>query len=223
MKAHPNWIPLIKNEIYKDYYLNLTKFLKKELENYEIVPKSQDWFNSLSLDPLKIKVVILGQDPYYNQSQAHGFSFSVPQGISIPPSLMNIYKEIENELNIKMPTKNGNLLPWVNQGVLLLNSILTVRKNAPLSHANEGWEQFTDKIIHEVSNQNNPKVFLLWGKYAKSKVGLINPKNNLILTSPHPSPRSADYGFFGNNHFLLTNKFLKENNLEPINWLIQDQ
>lgn len=222
MKAHENWIPLIKQEINKEYYLNLIKFLKEDLKKYDILPDSDNWFSSLSIDPLKIKVIILGQDPYYNYSQAHGFSFSVPNGIMPPPSLLNIYKEIENEFKIKMSRKNGNLMPWVNQGVLLLNSILTVRKNQPLSHANIGWETFTDKIIYEISQQKNPKAFLLWGKYAKSKIKLINPNNNLILTSTHPSPRSADYGFFGNNHFILTNKFLQNNEIEPIDWTIND-
>lgn len=218
MKAHNNWKEFLMPELDKSYYKNLKETLREESKKYVIFPKSEDWFNSLSVDPKEIKVVILGQDPYYSSNQANGYSFSVSKNILPPPSLLNIYKEIENEYKIKMPTDNGNLYPWVEQGVLLLNCILTVRKNEALSHANIGWEEFTNQIIRSVSDNFSPKVFLLWGKYAKEKKYLIDDKKNLVLMSSHPSPRSAQYGFLGNNHFIMANNFLKEHNIDTINW-----
>lgn len=221
MKAHENWKPYLLSEMQKDYYHRLVSFLKKEQQSYDIFPNKEDWFNSLSINPEEIKVVILGQDPYFSPDQAHGFSFSVPPNIQPPPSLINIYKEIEAEFNVEMSSTNGNLLPWVKQGILLLNSVLTVRKGEPASHKNQGWEQFTDRIIEVVSENYEPKVFMLWGAYAKSKEPLIDKKKNLVLTSSHPSPRSADYGFFGNGHFKKANIFLENQGMEPINWVIE--
>lgn len=220
MKAHKNWKEFLLPELTKPYYIEMKEFLKKESKSHIILPRSEDWFNCLSIDPNKIKVVILGQDPYYNINQANGYSFSVPPDVNPPPSLLNIYKEIENEYNIKMSVNNGNLYPWVDQGVLLLNCILTVRQNKPLSHANIGWETFTNQIIRSISENFNPKVFLLWGKYAQEKKPLIDNNKNLILMSSHPSPRSAEYGFLGNNHFITANNFLIKHNMSPIDWKI---
>lgn len=222
MKAHINWKSLIGKELNKPYYKNLIEFIKKERNEFKIVPKNENWFNALSLDPEKIKVVILGQDPYCNEKQANGFAFSVPHNIVPPPSLLNIYKEIENQYQYIMSKTNGDLTPWVEQGVLLFNSILTVRAKQPASHANKGWEEFTNTIIKTISDTYNPKVFILWGNYAKSKAYLIDSKKNLILMAAHPSPKSAENGFFGNNHFVLANNFLKSNGLSPINWEISD-
>jgi uracil-DNA glycosylase len=221
MKANDEWKIFLQEEINKQYYINLVNFLKKEMNEYTVYPPKEEWFNCLKLAPKDIKVVIIGQDPYINPNQAHGFSFSVPENIAPPPSLLNIYKEIENEYNITMSKKNGNLLPWVNQGVLLLNSILTVRKGESASHKNKGWELFTDQIIKTLSDSFSPKVFILWGAFAKTKINLIDENKNLILTSVHPSPMSAYQGFFGNQHFIKANNFLIENNIEPINWQIK--
>lgn len=223
MKAHKDWELLIKDETNKDYYKNLIGFLKKEeADNQIIYPAKENIFNALSISPKDIKVVILGQDPYHGVNQAHGYSFSVKKGINLPPSLKNIYKEIENEFNYEMSKKNGDLTPWVNQGVMLLNSILTVRKGEPSSHKNQGWEFFTDKIISSLADNYNDIVFMLWGSYAKGKMDLAKKNNNLILTSPHPSPYSAHNGFFGNNHFKLANDYLKSKNKQEIDWQIKD-
>jgi uracil-DNA glycosylase len=223
MKAHTEWQEFLKEEINKDYYKNLVSFLNnEEKENKVIYPSKENIFNALSISPKDIKVVILGQDPYHGVNQAHGYSFSVKKGITLPPSLKNIYKEIENEFGYKMSKTNGDLTPWVNQGVMLLNSILTVRKGEASSHKNQGWEIFTDKIISSLASNYNNIVFMLWGAYAKGKTSLAKKNNNLILTSPHPSPFSVHSGFFGNNHFKLANEFLKANNKEEINWQIKD-
>lgn len=223
MKAHVDWKEYLEEEITKDYYKNLKNFLKNEINQGKIIyPKQENWFNALSISPKDIKVIILGQDPYHGENQAHGFSFSVEKNIKLPPSLKNIYLEIEKEFGYKMSTKNGNLIPWIDQGVLLLNSILTVEKNKPGSHKNQGWEIFTDKIISILSVNFEHKVFLLWGNFAINKEKLIDHNKHLILKSPHPSPFSAYNGFFGNNHFLITNQYLQQHLQKEINWIIQD-
>lgn len=223
MKAHEDWKEFIGEELKKEYYLSLISFLKSEEKNGKVIyPSKEDWFNSLYISPKEIKVIIIGQDPYHGENQAHGYSFSVKNGIKQPPSLKNIFKEIENELSIKMSSKNGDLSPWVNQGVMLLNSVLTVEKSLPGSHRNRGWETFTDKIISIISENFSEKVFMLWGNYAIEKRKIINEKKHLVLTSPHPSPFSAYTGFLGNNHFVLANKYLQEKGNNPINWEIKD-
>jgi len=217
------WNNFLNEEFNKDYYKKLNFFLENELDNGKIIyPKKENWLNALCVNPEKIKVIILGQDPYHGENQAHGFSFSVEKKISLPPSLKNIFKEISSEFNIEMSKKNGNLNPWVEQGVMLLNSVLTVEKGNPASHKNMGWEIFTDEVISFISKNFDKKVFLLWGNYAIQKKKLIDENKHLILTSPHPSPFSAHNGFFGNNHFKLVNEYLKNNNISIIDWQIKD-
>lgn len=221
MIAHDKWRTFLEDEITKDYYKSLVAFLKNELKTGKIIyPERDNWFNALSTNPEEIKVIILGQDPYHGPGQAHGFSFSVRKGVPLPPSLKNIYKEIESEFNIEMDKSNGELIPWVNQGVMLLNSVLTVEKSSPASHKNRGWEQFTDAVIKALSDNFEHKVFMLWGNYAIAKKELIDKNKHLILTSAHPSPYSANNGFFGNNHFKKANEYLVSHHLTPINWKI---
>lgn len=217
------WKDFLNNEFNKDYYKKIMFFLESELNKGKIIyPKKDNWLNALSVNPEKIKVIILGQDPYHGENQAHGFSFSVEKNVSLPPSLKNIFKEISIEFNIEMSKKNGNLTPWVEQGVMLLNSVLTVEKGNPASHKNIGWEKFTDEVIEFISTNFDKKVFLLWGNYAIQKKKIIDENKHLILTSPHPSPFSAHNGFFGNNHFKLVNDYLEKNNLSIIDWQIKD-
>lgn len=206
--------PLFNSEEYK----NLREFLKKEYSTYTIYPDMYDIFNSMKRTSLKdIKVVIIGQDPYHEQGQAMGLSFSVPKGQPLPPSLKNIYKEIESEINCKMPM-HGDLTGWANQGVLLLNSVLTVREHMANSHKDKGWEFFTDGIIKTVSEEQTNVVFILWGANARQKKNLIDGKKHLILESAHPSPLSAFNGFFGCKHFILTNEYLISHGKAPIKW-----
>lgn len=214
------WNEILSEESNKEYFCNLMEFLHSEEELYNVYPSQDNWFKALELTPFNnVKVVILGQDPYHDEDQAHGLAFSVQDGIKVPPSLVNIYKEIENEFGTNIDKSNGNLEKWATQGVLLLNTVLTVREHAPNSHKNKGWEILTDRIIEELDNDSSPKVFLLWGSNAKKKKNLIKNQNHLILESSHPSPLSANRGgWFGNNHFILTNNFLKENNLDEISW-----
>jgi uracil-DNA glycosylase len=221
MKAHPDWENFIRPELEKPYYIELKNFLKKEMQTKTIYPKTENWFNALSLSPDEVKVIIIGQDPYHGDNQAHGFSFSVQKGVAIPPSLVNIYKEIAREFNVEMSKKNGDLTPWVNQGVMLLNSILTVERNRAASHRGQGWETFTDKIIQTISDNFDNKVFMLWGNYAIGKQNLIDKNRHLILTSAHPSPLARG-AFDGNGHFLKANEYLKEHNMNPIDWQIKD-
>ena len=217
-----DWDNLLVDEFQKEYYLKIRDFLKKEYKEQTIYPSMYDIFNALKTTSYKdVKVVILGQDPYHNPGQAHGMSFSVKEGITPPPSLLNIYQEIENEFGYDMPKDYGYLMSWANQGVLLLNTVLTVRENNPQSHKNCGWEIFTDKVIELLNERPEPIVFLLWGSNAKNKKPLITNKNHLILESVHPSPLSAYRGFFGCNHFIKANEFLIKNNLTPINWKIE--
>lgn len=220
IKFNNSWDDILKNEFDKEYYQKLRSILKKEYSTQTIFPDMNNVFNALKLtDYNEVKVVILGQDPYHNIGQAHGLSFSVMDGITPPPSLKNIYKEINQDLNI-VCSNSGNLTKWANQGVLLLNSVLTVRKNQPSSHKGIGWEIFTDNIISLLNQSENKIVFILWGNYAKAKSNLITNKNHLVLTASHPSPFSAHNGFFGCKHFSQTNKFLYQNNLQPIDWQI---
>lgn len=217
-----DWLPVIEEETKKDYYKKLYLFLKEEYARQIIYPKSDDIFNALHLTPLsKVKVVILGQDPYHEPGQAEGLSFSVPKGEKIPPSLQNIYKELQDELGCYIPT-SGSLRKWAEQGVLLLNTLLTVRAHAAFSHQGKGWEYFTDALIEAVNKEDRPIVYLLWGKAARSKATMLNNPKHLILESAHPSPLSAHRGFMGNGHFKKANEFLIANNIEPIDWQIED-
>lgn len=220
VKIENDWDILLKYEFHKDYYLHLRKFLTNEYSNYTVYPNMNDIFNAFKYTAYKdIKVVILGQDPYHNVNQAHGLCFSVQKGVKIPPSLINIYKELHTDLNCNIP-EHGNLTKWAKQGVFMLNTVLTVREHEANSHKNKGWETFTDYVISLINQKNEPVVFLLWGKPAQSKISLITNPKHLILKAPHPSPLSAYQGFFGCEHFSKTNKFLIENNLKPIDWQI---
>ncbi len=213
---------IIEEESKKDYYKKLHEFVINEYNTKTIFPPKEKIFNALKTTPYdKVKVVIIGQDPYHGIGEAHGMCFSVNPGIKIPPSLMNIYKELNRDLGCKIPN-NGYLVKWAKQGVLLLNSVLTVEKDKPASHQNKGWEIFTDRIIEELNKSQTPIVFLLWGNFAKQKARLITNKKHLILTSSHPSPFSVKYGFEGCSHFSKANKFLASNNLTPIDWQIDD-
>ena len=213
---------IINQEQNKEYYRKLQQFLEKEYQEKIVYPAKENIFAALKTTPYEsVKVVILGQDPYHGEGEAHGLSFSVCPGIKTPPSLKNIYKELQSELGCEIPN-NGYLMKWAKQGVLLLNAVLTVEKDKPASHRGKGWEQFTDKIIEEIDKKEEPVVFMLWGNFAKSKEALLKNPNHLVLTSAHPSPFSARKGFFGNNHFIKANEYLTEHGLEPIDWQIED-
>lgn len=215
-----DWLPVLKGEFGKDYYKKLYKFVLDEYHSRVVYPPADDIFNALHLTPLKdVKVLILGQDPYHEPGQAHGLSFSVLPGQEIPPSLVNIYKELQDDLGCDIPD-NGYLKKWADQGVLLLNTVLTVRAHAANSHKGRGWENFTDAIIRALNEQDRPIVYMLWGKPAQSKMTMLNNPKQLILTAPHPSPLSAYRGFFGCRHFSKCNEFLIANGLEPIDWQI---
>lgn len=211
------WDIILKDELNKDYFKNLGIFVKNEYKTKRIFPPYENIFDALRFtDYDEVKVVILGQDPYHGLGEAHGLSFSVHQGIKIPPSLLNIFKELYSDLGIKR-TKT-DLTDWAKQGVLLLNSIMTVQQDKPLSHKNKGWEIFTDNIIRKLNERKEPVIFVLWGSYARSKKELITNSNHKIIESVHPSPLSASRGFFGSRPFSKINQFLKENNKETINW-----
>ncbi|NLC48537.1 MAG: uracil-DNA glycosylase [Tenericutes bacterium] len=194
--------------------------VKDEYKNYTCYPDYSNIFNALKYTPFsKVKIVIIGQDPYHGENEAHGLSFSVQKGVKLPPSLKNIYKELYNDLNIKNEI-SGDLTPWAKEGVLMLNSILTVRKDTPLSHKDLGWQYLTDHIIKLLDTKNEPIVFILWGNFAKSKKELIKNKNHLVIESTHPSPFSAHSGFFGSKPFSKANNFLKENNIKEVNFTL---
>lgn len=213
---------IIEEESQKDYYKKLHEFIYKAYEESIVFPDKKNIFAALKYTPYEnVKVVILGQDPYHGLGEAHGMAFSVCPGIKTPPSLQNIYKELNQELGCYIPN-NGYLMKWSQQGVLLLNSVLTVKKDTPASHRGMGWETFTDRIIEEVNKKDEPVVFMLWGNFARSKKNLITNPKHLILEAPHPSPFSARTGFFGCNHFVNANNFLKDNNREPIDWQIEN-
>ncbi len=217
-KISPEWDKILYEEFHSQSYLELREFLKYEYINYTVYPLMYDIFNSMKLTPFdKIKVVLLGQDPYHNEGQAMGLSFSVPLGIEKPPSLQNIYKELNRELGIPIP-EYGDLSGWAEQGVLLLNTVLTVREHSPNSHRGKGWEEFTDGVIKKISDLKSGVVFLLWGGNARSKKPLIDQKKHLILECAHPSPLSAYNGFFGCNHFIKTNEYLSAQGKTPIDW-----
>lgn len=215
------WDELLKDEFQKDYYQNLRKFLIKEYKTQTIYPDMYDIYNAMKYTSYQdVKVVILGQDPYHEPNQAHGLSFSVKKGVEPPPSLKNIFKEINDELGIDNSGKHGELTNWAKSGVLLLNTVLTVRRGMANSHKDKGWEHFTDRVISLLNEREKPVVFLLWGNNAKAKRKLITGRQHLVLSSAHPSPLSAYHGFFGCGHFAETNKFLEANGMEPVNWSI---
>ena len=215
------WDELLKAEFQKDYYQNLRKFLIKEYKTQTIYPNMYDIFNAMKYTSYQdVKVVILGQDPYHEPNQAHGLSFSVKKGVEPPPSLKNIFKEINDELGIDNSGKHGELTNWAKSGVLLLNTVLTVRRGMANSHKDKGWENFTDRVISLLNEREKPVVFLLWGNNAKAKRKLITGKQHLVLASAHPSPLSAYHGFFGCGHFAEANRFLEANGMEPVNWSI---
>ena len=216
-----SWDILLKSEFEKEYYLKLRAFLKEEYRTRTIYPNMYDIFNALKYTPYEdVKVVILGQDPYHGPGQAHGLCFSVKKGVEAPPSLKNIFKEIQNELDIPAPP-HGELTCWAKQGVLLLNTVLTVRAGAANSHKGAGWEILTDKIISLLNAREQPVVFLLWGANARSKKALITNSRHLVLETVHPSPLSAYNGFFGCGHFKKANEFLSANHLEIIDWSVK--
>jgi len=217
-KIEGSWRKVLEDEFGKKYFLSLKNFLLIEKEKYTIYPKWKDIFNAFNSTPFnKVKVVILGQDPYHGKRQAHGLSFSIQNGIDSPPSLVNIFKEIENDMGINNQGK-GDLTKWAEQGVLLLNSTLTVRANEAGSHQNKGWEQFTDKVISTISQKKERIVFLLWGKFAQNKSKLIDKEKHHILMSSHPSPLSSYRGFLGCKHFSECNNILKREMKSEINW-----
>lgn len=218
-----DWLPALKPEFAKQYYKELYDFVKEEYTNHTIYPPVDDIFNAFNFTPLsKVKVVILGQDPYHGEHQAHGLSFSVlPEQKDIPPSLKNIYKELKEDLGCEIPN-NGYLKKWAEQGVLLLNTVLTVRAHQPNSHQGRGWEKFTNAVIQAVNEQDRPIVYLLWGKPAQTKASMLTNPKHLILKAPHPSPLSASRGFFGCKHFSQVNEFLQENGETPIDWQIEN-
>ena len=215
-----SWKEVLKNEFTKTYFLEIVTFLKMEKNAGKIIyPPGPLIFNAFTQTPFnKVRVVIIGQDPYHNPGQAHGLSFSVPSGVKPPPSLMNIYKEINASLGIAMPAEFGNLTKWAEQGVMLLNAILTVRANEPASHSKIGWMNFTDAVIKKISDEKSGIIFLLWGKFAQEKQALIDETKHHVLKAAHPSPFSAFQGFFGCNHFVKTNELLTGQGLQPIDW-----
>ena len=215
-----SWKAVLSDEFNKDYFLKLKQFLLEEKKRHAIYPNGKDIFNAFNYTPFaKVKVVILGQDPYHGPGQAHGLSFSVPKGIKPPPSLKNIFKELHANLNFEIPN-HGDLTTWAQQGVLLLNATLTVQAKQAASHQKKGWEQFTNRVIKEISDKKEGVVFLLWGRFAQDKKVLIDSTKHHILTAPHPSPFSAHSGFFGCKHFSKTNYLLSQQNQDSINWQI---
>lgn len=219
VKIEPSWKEILKQEFTKDYFLQIVHFLKTEkLAGKTIYPPGQLIFNAFNTTPFNnVKVVILGQDPYHGPGQAHGLSFSVPTGISPPPSLMNIFKELKSDIGLNLPVY-GNLTSWAQQGVLLLNASLTVRANEPMSHSRIGWTEFTDTVISKISSQKKNVVFILWGKFAQEKQALVDENRHAMLKAAHPSPFSADRGFFGCRHFSKTNEYLTSQGIDPIDW-----
>lgn len=217
------WAKALEGEFHKPYYKKLFETVGKEYATHQIFPAGDDIFNAFHFTPLsEVKVLLLGQDPYHNVNQAHGLSFSVlPEQKEIPPSLQNIYKELHDDLGCYIPN-NGYLKKWADQGVLLLNTVLTVRAHQANSHQGRGWEQFTDAVIQAVNAQDRPIVYFLWGRPAQSKIPMLTNPKHLILTAPHPSPLSAYRGFFGCRHFSKANAFLEEHGIAPIDWQIEN-
>lgn len=218
MKIDESWKEVLKEEFEKDYFVNLTSFVRQEYKDKTIYPKASNIFNAFNLCPFdKVKVVILGQDPYHEPNQAHGLCFSVLDPTPAPPSLKNIFKEINLDLGIT-PLESGDLTRWASQGVLLLNATLTVEAHKAGSHQGKGWEEFTDRVIFNLANRKSGLVFLLWGSYAQKKGEFIDQTKHLVLKSVHPSPLSAHRGFFGNHHFSQANSYLTQQGKQPINW-----
>ena len=223
VELEPSWLKVLNDEFDKPYMADLKKFIKEEKEaGHKIYPKNADIFNAFNKTPLdKLEVVILGQDPYHGESQAHGLSFSVQKGITIPPSLRNIYKELVTDIPGFTIPNHGDLTEWAEQGVLLLNASLTVRAASPGSHQKRGWETFTDTVIKKISDEKEGIVFILWGSFAQAKAELIDQTKHHIIKSPHPSPFSADRGFFGSKPFSKTNEILVKEGKKPIDWQIR--
>ncbi|MEM6644289.1 MAG: uracil-DNA glycosylase [Bacteroidota bacterium] len=218
VKIEPSWKQQLKDEFTKSYFQQLVAFIKQEYASNKVYPAGAKIFNAFEYCPFReTKVVIVGQDPYHGPNQAHGLSFSVMEGIRHPPSLQNIFKEVKDDLGIEIPV-SGNLERWARQGVLLLNATLTVRAGQAGSHQKRGWETFTDAVLAAISEQKNNIVFLLWGAYAQKKGALVDDTKHFVLKAPHPSPFSANNGFFGSKHFSQTNQFLSSKGLEPVKW-----
>ena len=218
VRIEESWKRRLQDEFDKDYFVKLTDFVRSEYATTTVYPPGSQMFSAFDACPFdKVKVVILGQDPYHEPRQANGLCFSVNDGIMFPPSLQNIFKEIESDLGISIP-KSGDLSRWASQGVLLLNATLTVRAHQAGSHQTRGWEQFTDAVIHRLAEEREHLVFILWGSYAQRKGDFIDRSKHLVLKSPHPSPLSAHRGFFGNKHFSRTNEYLRSHGIEPIQW-----
>jgi len=222
VKIEPGWKEVLKDEFSRPYFEQIVHFLKAEkMAGKTIYPPGPLIFNAFDQTPFdQVKVVIIGQDPYHGPGQAHGLCFSVQAGVKPPPSLVNIYKEIQSDIGIKMSLEKGDLTPWAKQGVLLLNAALTVRANEPFSHSQIGWAQFTDAVIRKIDKEKEGVIFLLWGKFAQEKQQLINATRHHVLKAAHPSPFSADKGFFGCKHFSKTNELLLQQGKDPINWII---
>ena len=216
-----DWDSLLSDEFEKPYYKKLRAILKKEYTSKKIYPDMNDIFNALKTTPFNsVKAVIIGQDPYHGEGQAHGMCFSVKKGIDVPPSLVNIFTELHNDLGLKIPN-SGDLTKWAESGVLLLNNVLTVRAGQPNSHKGIGWEFFTDKVIKRINEKDSPVVYLLWGANAKAKASIVTNPDHLLLKAAHPSPFSASNGFFGCRHFSKANTYLKNKNIEPIDWSLE--
>ena len=217
-----DWLAELGTEFHKPYYKTLYEFVKTEYDTRQVFPPAEDIFNAFHLTPLsEVKVVIIGQDPYHNVGQAHGLCFSVKPDVGIPPSLVNIYRELHEDLGCDIPN-NGYLVKWADQGILMLNTVLTVRAHQANSHRGKGWEEFTDAAIQVLNKQDRPIVFILWGRPAQAKEKMLDNPKHLILKAAHPSPYSANSGFFGSRPFSQTNRFLEKNGLEPIDWQIEN-
>jgi len=223
IKLHESWLEPLRTEFDQPYMAELKRFLRDERQKGRTVfPRSANWFRALDLTPLdKVRVVILGQDPYHGEGQAHGLCFSVMPGVRPPPSLVNIFKELESDIGLR-PSPHGFLEHWARQGVLLLNSVLTVEMGQAASHRDRGWEKFTDAVIRLVNGKPEPVVFMLWGSYAQKKAGFVDTSKHLVLKAPHPSPLSAHSGFFGCRHFSKANAFLEERGLPAIDWALPE-
>jgi uracil-DNA glycosylase len=223
VQLHPSWLEPLRAEFAQGYMAELKRFLLAEKQRgKQIFPKGREWFRALDLTPLEeVRVVILGQDPYHGAGQAHGLCFSVKPDVQPPPSLVNIFKELQSDLGIK-PARHGFLEHWARQGVLLLNSVLTVEMGRAASHRERGWERFTDAIVREVNGKADPVVFMLWGSYAQKKAAFVDTSRHLVLKAPHPSPLSAHSGFFGCRHFSRANTFLESRALAPIDWALPE-
>jgi len=223
IKLHESWLEPLRTEFDQPYMAELKRFLRDERQKGRTVfPRSANWFRALDLTPLdKVRVVILGQDPYHGEGQAHGLCFSVMPGVRPPPSLVNIFKELESDIGLR-PSPHGFLEHWACQGVLLLNSVLTVEMGQAASHRDRGWEKFTDAVIRLVNGKPEPVVFMLWGSYAQKKAGFVDTSKHLVLKAPHPSPLSAHSGFFGCRHFSKANAFLEERGLSAIDWALPE-